>query len=85
MRNFVVRTDNERFEGVPWVEPRHGCAWFVLAGGSGKIFSSGGHPRRHLLVPDGEQNLPTVAERRHNGTLQRGHIITFYPKLIDVV
>src|SRR4030095_3265889 len=26
-----------------------------------------------------------AAERRYDGSLQRGHIITFYPKLIDVV
>ena len=32
MRNFVVRTDHERFEGIPWVEPRHGCAWFCVSG-----------------------------------------------------
>src|SRR5437660_3813084 len=23
MRNFVVRADHERFECVPWIEPRH--------------------------------------------------------------
>src|SRR4026209_2079231 len=32
MRNFIVRTDHERFERVPWVEPRHGCAWFCVSG-----------------------------------------------------
>src|SRR6266496_4828923 len=32
MRNFIVRTDHERFERVPWIEPRHGCAWFCVRG-----------------------------------------------------
>src|SRR5436190_5060618 len=31
MCNFVVRTDDERLECVPWVESRHGCACFRIA------------------------------------------------------
>src|SRR5436309_9269940 len=32
MRNCVVRTDHERFERVPWIEPRDGCAWCCVRG-----------------------------------------------------
>src|SRR5882762_8508684 len=32
MRNFIVRADHERFERVPRVESRHGCAWFCVSG-----------------------------------------------------
>src|SRR6266705_5985738 len=28
VRNFVVWTHHERLECVPWIETRHGCAWF---------------------------------------------------------
>ena len=31
MRNFVVRADHERFEGVPWIESGHSCAWLRVA------------------------------------------------------
>ena len=32
MRNFIVRTNHERFERVPRIEPGHGCAWFYVGG-----------------------------------------------------
>src|SRR5436190_12125753 len=38
MRNFIVRTDHERFERVPWVKPRHGSAWFCVRGRFGQNF-----------------------------------------------
>src|SRR6266536_725904 len=28
MRNFIVRTNHERFEGIPGIESGHGRAWF---------------------------------------------------------
>src|SRR6266581_5425624 len=30
MRDFVVRTDHERFKRVPWIESRHSCAWLCV-------------------------------------------------------
>src|SRR5215469_11573441 len=31
MCNFVVRTDHERFECVPWIESGNGCTWLCVA------------------------------------------------------
>src|SRR5262245_7651459 len=42
MRNFVIRTDDERFEGVPWIESRNSCSWSRVHLRRGQHFFHGG-------------------------------------------
>src|SRR4030095_11088150 len=78
--------DSNVFRGL---SPGTVAPGFVSAGGSGKIFSNaGGSAARHPPASSrrrAELHRAWAAERRDDGRLQRGHIITFYPKLIDVV
>jgi hypothetical protein len=59
MRNFIVRTDHERFERVPWIESGTVAPGFVSAA----RFRQNFFQRRGILdgictpVPDGEQNF----------------------------
>ena len=88
MRNFVVRTDHERFKRVPWIESGDGCAWLCVAWG----FQQNFFQRRAILRSQrirsrkgGKLYRARIAKRGDNGSLQRRHIITLDPKLIDIV
>jgi hypothetical protein len=89
MSNFIVRTNHEGFERVPWIESGHGRAWF----GFGRRLRQNFFQRcdilgRRLRASSrrrAELHGARAAERRHDRSLQCRHVITFYPKLIDVV
>src|SRR5262249_45396760 len=63
MRNFIVRTNHEGFKRVPWIESRHGCAWFCVGRRSGENFFQ----RQSVLGGHRSATSPRRAERYQAG------------------
>ena len=90
VRDLVVRPDDERFETVARIEPER-AAGFAWRRGRSRGADSLPGSREHIFfvrsLPDGDENF-TVARRAESGDdrrLQRRHVITFDPELVDVV
>src|SRR5450432_3760681 len=91
VRNFVVRADDKRFETVSRIEPERGTGLPGIPRVFSCRFLSGKFGENLIVRFDGtlhgrrKLHLPRCAESSHDRHLQRRHMITFDPELINVV
>src|SRR5262249_21586909 len=89
MRNFVVWTDDERFERVPRIESGNGCPWPRVYDLRRQRFLHRGCIVRRRLRTRCRRGAKLYRTGRakcgDDRILQRRHVITLDPKLIDVV
>src|SRR5436190_5602540 len=89
VRDFVVRTDDERFECVPRVQSGNRRARSCVHGRRGHNFFRCGDILRQRLRASwrraAERYQTWTAKRGNDRILQCGHVITLDPELVNVV
>src|SRR6478672_11150393 len=89
VRDFVIRTDDERFECVSRIESWNSCAWPRVHLMRGQHFFDHGRVFRRCLRAGSRRGAKLhrtrTAKRDDDRILQRRHVITLDPKLVNVV
>src|SRR5207245_7160873 len=85
MRDLVVWTDDKCLKRISWVETERATAAFRLLRRFRALRDD--HVLSHFagVARKNEFYFERRTERGHDRRLQRGHVITFNPKLINVV
>ena len=89
MRDLVVRSHHKRLECISWVEAKRAAGRSRAAARIGFVFLDSVRVRRGRIIRRlgrrKKVNFARRTESGHNGRLQRRHVVTLDPELVNII